>query len=227
MAFFDRIAQDLIADPFFNDYTYRKRDTAFIRKFDWGYKRISLDHFTKYGFSEYGYVSVEPGFDIRFSKVKTWYENFCSIPLRDQRDDYTLGFTGGMLGSQTYFTFELDGSNYSSELRKLKNTIYACSEIAFKRFGTLNDAYEYAVRPILDGEKKLDIVSYRWLYEHLAICRAVAPQRYGEFKSMVLDKWYDMVKKGYPVIVSYNNELGEKLNEAISYMESLDFDKMK
>ncbi|MBQ8500832.1 MAG: hypothetical protein IJ494_00785 [Bacteroides sp.] len=77
----------------------------------------------------------------------------------------------------------------------MKTAVIAHSNDVFSRFRTLNDSYDYLVKPIIAGEKELTMHGGIWMFRYLALAYYVAPNdEYEFFKAAILEhlqKLYD------------------------------------
>lgn len=209
------ILSELTIDPFFSYYKYRKRDSSFIRKTDYGKNIISLDHWE---IDLYGLV-IYPQYLIRYDVLRKWFEKFSFKSLQDQRDGYYVGYSGKMLDSQDKFVFLYDKSNLMDETNRLKESIKLNSKLVFDAYSSLEKAYDMEITPILLGSKLLPDVGADWFFENLTLGRIVHPETYEMLKEIHLKHAKRMYDRGEPNISSYYN----RLSEILSYLENLEF----
>ena len=102
---------DLLTDePFYSDFKFRKRDKSFIKKTEFGFEALSLENYW------IGYdlkrdkeaLVIQPLYLKRFDILHKWFEKFSFKTLSDQRDNYSIGFDGKMLGETDFFYFLLN-----------------------------------------------------------------------------------------------------------------------
>ena len=221
MTTFERVVERLKEEPFLADYTFRKRDSSFIKKFDGGLKRINLYHW--FNIVEAG---VCPIFSVRHDIIFKWFDKFSFRRYEDRRDDYLVAFTARMLGlgnSEFYFKVSLD--NFESEYARLAYTLKKGSEEVFSQWATLEDFYKKRIVPELEGKEPFPYSGADWMFQYLTVCRIVAPERYEELKAKCLEQaeWFMTRENGpEPNMLQYY----DRLNEILGYLESLNLEKM-
>ena len=84
----------LKSESFFSDFKLKKSDKSLIRKFDWGWQRVILDHYNGFDLEREDLaLEVRPIYGIRFNIYHKWFEEYSVIDLKDQRDRSTIGFS--------------------------------------------------------------------------------------------------------------------------------------
>lgn len=220
MTTFERVVERLKHENFLADYTFRKRDSSFIQKFDGGVNRINLDHWFSWDVS-----CVRPIFSVRYDIIFKWFEKFSVRRQEDRRDDYIVGFSSEMLGFKDIFEFEVTLNNFKDEYAKLVDCLHKGTVEVFSKWATLSDFYENRIIPQLNGLEPLPDGGADWLFEYLTICRIVEIGRYEELKVKVLKRaeWL-MTHNERPE--PNMNFYYHRLDEILEYLESLDLEKM-
>ncbi len=215
--YFDQIASELLEDPYFQKFKFRKRDSSLIQKTVYGRQIIQLEHWNCLNIS----LTIRPYYGVRFDVLCKWFEKFSFRTLSDQRDDDYIGFSGKMLGKESMYEFPYyeTGPIYKSELKKLRDDIIECSEYVFSEFDTLEKAYKKKIIPILEGKQSLPIVGAEWLFENLTLCRILHPEKYDQLKAIHLKHAEEMNRRGELNISEYF----PRLDEILTYMENQDF----
>ena len=215
--YFDRLASELLEDPYFQKFKFRKRDSSLILKTKYGMQFIELNHWNYWNLT----LVIHPQYLVRFDVLNKWFEKYSFKTLKDQRDGCYVGFTGYMLERQDSFEFSYNESEvqYRNKLQKLKECIIECSEFVFEEYSTLEKSYQKEVVPILDGRKTLPNVGADWFFENLTLCLIVQPENYEALKKIQLKHAEIMYKRGEPNISAYY----ERLPEILAYLESLKF----
>ena len=217
MTVFERIAADFQQDPFFEDYIFIKSKHAFIKKYNWGWYQISLEPH-----NEFEYTRICPFYEIRFNILVNWFEKFSFKTLKDQRSNSTVFFEGEKFGYETDFYFDSawrDYKNYSKLYPKFRDTVVVCATKAFDLYTSLDDYYREEIVPVLNGDKELPMQGADWFFESLTACKIVAPDQYPAFKKIMLKHADKMMECNEPNMAEYYN----RLDEILSYMESIDF----
>ena len=211
---FNLILSELTTDRFFNDFKFRKRDSSFIRKTDYGKNIIMLDHWNV----DLESMVIYPQYLVRFDVLRKWFEKFSFKSLKDQRDCVYVGFTGEMLGSQDKFRFLYDKTNLKSQSMKLRECLKKDGDAVFNAYSSLENAYEIEITPILKGSKCLPDIGADWFFENLTLCKIVSPEDYEKLKEIQLKQAKLMYERGEPNISAYYT----KLPEILSYLEGLE-----
>lgn len=214
--FIVEIISELMRDNYFSKYKFRKRDMRIYIQTRYGKQYVDFDYWMN-PYSIESSLVVYPQYMVRFEVLEKWFEKFSVKPLQVQRDSYTSGFSGNMIGEHDEFIFLCDRSNYSEQLKKLVNTVKRCSEYSFSKFNSLKDLYEYWITPVLERKKSLPATGAEWVFEYLTLCKIINPQRYQQFKNMVRTHVGEMNARKEPNIIEYY----DNFDKIISYMENL------
>ena len=114
------ILEVVASDVYFNDFTIRKSDNSIICKTDYGYKQVSFKYYNSYDLSRNGLaLEITPSYNVRFNVLHKWFEKYSKRSLADQRDDYSIGFVGEMIGKINEFYFLENLKGYENDLHKL------------------------------------------------------------------------------------------------------------
>ena len=213
----ERIVSDFQHDHFFEDYKFIKSKHAFVKKYDWGWYQISLRPF-----NDFEYINIRPLYEIRFNILVKWFEKFSFKTLKDQRSNSTVFFEGENFGFETDFYFDSawrDYKNYDILYPKFRNTVVICATKAFNLYTSLEDYYRVEIVPVLNRDKELPMQSADWFFKYLTACKIVAPDKYPVFKEIMLKHADKMMERNEPNMAEYYN----RLDEILSYMESIDF----
>lgn len=215
--YFNKLASELLEDPYFQKYKFRKRDSSLILKTKYGIQFIELQHWSCGNLI----LVIHPQYFVRFDVLSKWFEKYSFKTLRDQRDGWYVGFTGDMLSRQDSFEFSYNESavRYRKELQKLKDCIIECSEYIFEEYSTLEKSYQKELVPILEGRKTLPNVGADWFFENLTLCKIVHPENYEALKAIHLKQAEIMYRRGEPNMSAYY----ERLPEILEYLENLEF----
>lgn len=215
---FNRIVDDLSKTEFFNSFRFRKRDSTFISSNREGWTSVSLNHWIdKYSGN---LLVIYPIYGVKFYVLSKWFENFSFKSIKDQRDNYNIGFVGTMINhSIDKFVFELNGYGFEDDLKLLRNEIIECANYVFNEYSTLPKLYEKIIEPILLGETELPDVGADWIFEDLTLCRIINPDNYDKLKVIIRAHIEWMYSRKEPNIISYYN----RLDEIFSYLESINF----
>ncbi len=217
MTFFERIINDLSQEAFFKDFKYRKRDSTFIQRFEGGWRSVELRHIT-----EGRLCSIYPGFDVRFDIALKWFEKFSFRTLSDQRDSGTVAFDGVMLGYPSCFDIPTDGLDYDEQYTALRDMIIKCATYTFNTYKSIRDVYYNIVIPQVKGDKEMPSTAAEWFFRQLIISKIVDPKHFCNILDVYLKHAAWMMSRNEPNMASYYN----RMDEILSYLESLDLDKM-
>lgn len=210
------IISDLMRNNYFSEFKFRKRDMRIYVQTKYGKQYVDFDYWMN-PYSIESSLVVYPQYMVRFEVLEKWFERFSVKPLQVQRDSYTSGFSGKMIGLPDEFIFLCDRSNYSEQLEKLINTVKRCSEYSFSKFSSLKDLYEYWIAPVLANKKSLPTTGADWVFEYLTLCKIINPHGYQQFKKMVRTHVEEMNARKEPNIIEYY----DNFDNIISYMEDL------
>ncbi|MDE6381178.1 MAG: hypothetical protein K2L11_11965 [Muribaculaceae bacterium] len=215
--YFDQVASELLEDPYFQNFKFRKYDSSLIQRTRYCIQIINLEHWNCFNIS----LSIRPHYGVRFELLCKWFEKFSFKSLRDQRNGCYVSFNGRMVGEQNTYEFPYyeTGQIYKDELRKLRADIIGCSKFVFDEYSTLEKAYQNKILPILEGKQKLPGVGADWFFENLTLCKILHPEKYEELKEIHLRHAEEMIKKEEPNMSIYY----PRLEEILSYMENQDF----
>lgn len=104
---FNRIVSDIEAANILPGYKFRKRDSRFIFKTEWGQFFVELDHYSFYGES----VCIRPVYEVRYDILHKWTEIFSKLSKIDHRDRSTF-FSEINFAYKKSFEFIQDCTNY-------------------------------------------------------------------------------------------------------------------
>lgn len=218
----------LNSESFFSEFKLKKSDKSLIRKFDWGWQRIVLNHYNGFDLERNGLsLEVKPEYEIRFTFLHKWFEKFSFRSLADQRDSYSIGFDENMLGKSKYFTgflFLESRQDYEQDYEIMKTDILKHASDVFNRFQTINDLYDYKVDSVLKGEKEFPGGGADWIFEDLLMTRIVNPKKYDDVKRIILEHTDKLRYREHPepnVTIYY-----DRIPEIISYLESMPLDNV-
>ncbi|QRY56534.1 hypothetical protein BCY89_07785 [Sphingobacterium siyangense] len=209
---FNSIVNDLNSIPYFSEFKYRKRDSRFIRKTIEGSDVISLQFWDGYDLKrDCRSLVIKPLYLKRFDILHRWFEVYSFKSISDQRDNYSIGFDGGMLDGTLQFYFRLDGVDFDSDFCFLRDEVIIKSKEVFENYNSLDKLYDFQIRPILEEQKELPNTGADWVFEYLKLCSIVCPEKYDELKSKILNQVEIMNNRGEPNIVEYYKDLSKIL----------------
>lgn len=215
--FFDQVLSELMEDPYFHKFKFRKRDSSLNLKTNFGRQSILLEHWSYLNLS----LIIRPLYEVRFDVLCRWFEKFSCRTLSDQRDDAYVGFTGDILGKQETFDFSYyeSGVSYKNELKELKDCIIECSKHVFEEYSSLEVTYQKKIKPILEGKIDLPIVGAEWFFYNLTLCKIIHPEKYDELKYIHLKRAKEMYERNEPNMSIYY----PRMDEILTYMENQKF----
>lgn len=199
------VVERLKAEPFLNDFKFRKRDNSFIQQVEGLRRHIELDHWTKDGV-----LIVYPIYMVRFDILLKWFEPYNVKSRQGQQDNPSVGFTGNMLGRQDKFSISED--SLECDYSKLCVTLADCSGIVFQSYTSLRDMYDREIIPILEGKRALPDVGADWAFKYLTLTRIVSPEDYPAVKELVLAQVQKMANRHEPNVIDYFSRLDEIIN---------------
>lgn len=214
------ILEVIATDVYFKDYNIRKSDNCIICKTDYGYKRVSFSYYNSYDLSRNELaLEITPAYEIRFNVLHKWFEKYSKRSLADQRDDYSIGFVGEMIGKKNEFYFLENRKEYEEDLHELYDEVVNNAKELFNKYETLNCYYNYYVDKVIKGERAFPIVGFEWVVEFLIATKLVAPSNYDYVKKIILERVEMMMSCGEPNIAKYYCDLQIILED----FESTDF----
>lgn len=203
----NNIATYLLDDEFFENFKLRKKDSSIIKQNSSGFEKVELQNWidTNHSVSEKGLV-ILPVYSKRFDILHKWFERFSFKTISDQRDTYSIGFEGQMLGKKNEYYFALSES-FRPEWEIFRNDVVANANAIFDKFTSLADLYEYLVYPVITEEKLPPNVGADWVFEYLLLTKIADKKNYGRAKKVILDRVEEMNKRGEPNIARYYDNL--------------------
>ncbi|MFP5408514.1 MAG: hypothetical protein ACLGGY_04450 [Gammaproteobacteria bacterium] len=203
----EQLAIYLLEDEFFAKFKLRKSDSTIINKQPTGYEKVELQNWIDTNaFSGKTEVVILPVYLKRFTVLHKWFEKFSFKTISDQRDAYSIGFEGLMLGNKNEYRFSISES-VSAEWEAFRSDVAANAKYVFNKFTSLADLYDYLVFPVITGEKPLPDVGADWIFEYLLLTRTVDEKNYERVKQLILDRVEEMNSRGEPNIERYYNDL--------------------
>lgn len=208
---FNRIVSDIEAANILPGYKFRKRDSRFIFKTEWGQFFVELDHYSFYGES----VCIRPVYEVRYDILHKWTEIFSKLSKIDHRDRSTF-FSEINFAYKKSFEFIQDCTNYQEDCTSLINTLKTVMEYTQQAYATMEKAFEKEILPILQGKAELPNIAAEWAFHYLAMCLLCAPERYKEFKAMVLKRLEELNNRNEPNVIKYYADL----DKILAYLET-------
>ncbi len=208
---FNRIVSDIEAANILPGYKFRKRDSRFILKTEWGQFFVELDHWSYFGYA----LTIRIIFMVRYNILHKWTETFSKLSKIDQRDRGTF-FSKPNFAYKKTFEFIQDCSNYQEECASLISTLKTVMEYTQQAYATMEKAFEKEISPILQGKAELPDIAAEWAFHYLAMCLLCAPERYEEFKAMVLKRLEWLNNRNEPNVIKYYADL----DKILAYLET-------
>ena len=139
--------------------------------------------------------------------------------MKDQRDDYSVGFTGTMISGTDTFYFLESRNNYDEDFKILYNEVIRNARKVFTRFSTLNEVYKYCINDVTNGIREFPDSSFEWTIRYLIVTQLVSPSNYERVKELILQRIEYMMSRNEPNTLMYYNDLPTILKD----LESTDF----
>lgn len=219
-----KIMETIFSDSYFHNWAIRKSDNAIICKTEYGYKRIIFWYHNGYDLTRDDLaLEVRPNYEIRFNVLHKWFEKYSKRTLKDQRDDYSVGFVGWMIGAKDEFCFLENRKEYEKDLRELYIEVVENSKLIFNKYSSLQDYYRYIVEETINGKSKWPDQGIEWAMGFLIGTKIVAPSDYQRVKEAVLQKIEMMKDRKEPNIMMYYDNLPMILED----LENTDFSSGK
>lgn len=218
------ILEVVASDVFFKDFKIRKSDNSIICKTDYGYKQVSFKYYNSYDLSRNGLaLEITPSYNVRFNVLHKWFEKYSKRSLADQRDDYSIGFVGEMIGKINEFYFLENLKGYENDLHKLYDEVVKNAKQLFTKYETLDCYYNYYIDDVIKGEKSFPSHGFEWVVEYLIATKIVAPANYDFVKKLILKRVEFMMSRKEPNTALYYNDIPMILED----LESTDFSSGK
>ena len=215
-----KIIEAIASDPYFKEYKIKKSDASIILKSDTGYRRILFQYYNTYDLRRKQLaLEIKPNYDIRFNVLHKWFEKYSKRTLADQRNDYSVGFIGSMIGATDDFYFLESRKEYYVDLQSLYDEVVRNANNIFSKFATLESYYNYCINDVLNGKRELPDEGFEWVTEYLIAAKLVSPSNYELVKSLVLKRAEWMMGRNNPNMKLYYNELPTILAD----LDSTDF----
>lgn len=208
------VVDNLNATLYFSEFKFRKKDCRFIKKTTDGFNVIELQFWDGYDSDrDCRALVIKPLYLKRFDVLHKWFEKYSFKALADQRDNYSIGFDGGMINGTLQFYFRLDKVDFNTDFNKFKNEVIQKSKEIFESIRSINDLYDTEIIPILEGKKELPNVGADWVFEYLKLCLIVDSKNYNNLKSIILKQVEIMYKSGEPNIKEYYLQINHILSD--------------
>ena len=171
----------------------------------------------------YPLLELKPVYYLRFSILNKWVEDIFG-PVNDVALRW---YTGKFIDVPESFTYDRSKPFTDKQYEELRDAVVNCSKHVFSSIKTLEDAYDYVVKPFLNGERSFLLglgypeFGMAWIYKYSALAWLVNPSEYWDFKDIVL----------HAIEVSQNREYPEpniehyygRYEEMFDYLEHYDF----
>ncbi len=163
-------------------------------------------------------VVLRPIYGKRFEFLCKWFEKFSFKELKVQRENINVMCMGNKFGYEDEFNFAYECNDIiESQYQEFRNTMEQCMRIVSERYRTLDDFYKNIVEPKFDKRpEELPEGGADWLFEDLAVTKAVAPENYDRLKELLLRHIEWRMGRPEPNIKIYY----PKLQEIFDYIEN-------
>lgn len=215
---FTEVLEHLLNENYFSTFSYRKRDCRFIKNNELGFEAIEFQYWDGFDLlRNKRSLVIKPLYLKRFHILHTWFEKYSFKTKADQRDNFSIGFDGGMLNKKNEFHFLLDNTDFQKDFDFFSNEVIKTSDYVFCKIKTLQNLFEHQIIPLLKYQSKLPDVGADWIFEYLSLTRIVEPLHYVEIKEMILLHVETLYNKGELNIKEYY----PKFTEITEYLEIL------
>lgn len=204
------LAAHLLEDEFFRGFKLRKRDSSLILKTNFGNRKVEVQNWL-----DRQEAIIVPIYSVRFDRLHEWFEHFSFKTIRDQRDSYTVGFDGGMLGGRREYRIPMSGYT-TAEMGSLKDDIIENSRRVFDEFNTTGAYYRNTVLPVLRDRSLLPDVGADWIFEYLYAARLHGESDYDPIKAAILHRVDELNDRGEPNVTRYY----ENLDAIVAFLEN-------
>lgn len=202
------VVEKLKNEDIFSEYKYRKRDYRLIKKEAYGFTAIELQFWDGFDLHRNKRALViKPLYLKRFDILHKWFEQFSFKSLSDQRDNYSVGFDGKMLGRQNEFFFLLSLEDFDRDYSILKSSIFSNVQDLNKKFSSTLDLYHYLLEPILIGNANLPDTGADWVFEYLTLAKIEKPETYLKIKPLIMNQVEALNKRREPNITEYYSNM--------------------
>lgn len=204
----EQFAVYLLEDELFAKFKLRKNDASIVNKQPSGYEKVELQNWIDMNCSTgKKELVILPVYSKRFNVLHKWFEKFSVKTIADQRDSYSIGFEGLMLGRKNEYRFPIS-DNFSPERESFRSDVVTNAKYVFNKFTSLGDLYNYLVYPAITGEKVLPNVGADWVFEYLLVTKIVDEKNYDKVKKIILKRVEELNNRGEPNIELYYDNLG-------------------
>lgn len=210
---FQLILDGLKADPYFQQFKFRKYDSTFYIKDKQKKLLIELEHW-----SDIVELNIRPIYGVRYEVLSKWYEKFTPLSIKDERDAWHIFLGGHSYGKDTIYYFsQLSWKDFKKDFKRFKEDVKEISADVFARFDSLEKYYNEKIIPILDGSKELPDGGIDWIFPYLQTCLMLHPENYERLKKLVFDRIDFMRKRGEWDVIHFK----EGFDKVADYMENL------
>lgn len=208
---FETLVSDIMADPFFSDYKFKKNDNMLYRCDGDSRICIKLQHW-----SDYGECRIYVSYGRRFEILTKWFEKYSFKSLKAQRYNDNVYYDNTYYGLDDDIYFDYNFSDYEERICKLIPMLKENLTSFLKKYSTLEDFYNADVLPVIANGKELPDVGADWIFIYLTLGFLVDKDNYPTLKKKILERVEWMHGREEPNIAYYY----DRMDEIISYMEN-------
>jgi len=201
--FIDKIANYILEDEIFADFKFRKKDCCLIKKTPEKTLKVKLKNWSSH---EDNALIIMPIYSVRFNVLHKWFEKFSKKSISDQRDNYTIGFDGEMLGKYNEYRLSPE-KDFDSVINTLKEDVTSTAKSVFTKYARLDDLYESLILPVLNEQAEFPDIGADWIFKYLALAKLTHPTSYTNVKQTILQHTHKMHDRGEPNISLYYDNI--------------------
>lgn len=207
---FETLVSDIMADPFFADYKFKKSESMLYRRDGDSTACVILEHCRFYDECEIYVI-----YGRRFEILTKWFEKFSHLTLRDQRNSPNVKNFNKHYGQENEIYLNYDFSDYDKKVRKFIPMLKENLTSFLKKYSTLEDFYNADVLPVITNDKELPDDGAKWIFIYLTLGFLVDKDNYPTLKKKILERVEWMHGRNEPNVAHYY----DRMDEIISYME--------
>lgn len=205
---FERVVNDIQKEKPFTDFKFRKRDSALLNKFESGFEMVELQNWEGANpITKKASLVIKPLFLRRFDVIHEWFEKYSFKSLKDQKDNFSIGFDGAMLNNVVLFNFDLDGENYHSEFLKFKISSKENSDKVFKKYSDIDSLFDFFINPVLEGRSDLPMNGSDWFFKYLTITKISCNEKFNLVLDILHSHFKELYMKREPNVIEYYPKL--------------------
>lgn len=228
------LIERLNTEEYFANFKIKKGDCCLVRKFDWGWQKVSFDYYN--GFDpdrkELAF-QIRVSYSVRINFLHKWFEPFyMGNNLSDLKNRESIGFSEGFLRTPKdcdyWFLFLESCRETEEDYQTFENDVTLHAKYVFDNYCAISSIYTYEVMDRLNGKREFPTHNGEWLFNCLLLTHIADSENYPTVKKVILGVMeynYQHYKVNH-MVEMYENYY-QKKDEIIQTLKSLPIDLPK